>query len=105
MSKSIIHGKFADKLHHVPLRLHRNPQRSNAATLQRIASALAEIQAILCNRSRSAYAAAIPTFTGARGGPGGALICFLPAALRAWVDDPSTRESGLLPTYMSSIKV
>jgi len=52
MSKSIIHGKFADKLHHVPLRLHRNPQRSNAATLQRIASALAEIQAILCNIQR-----------------------------------------------------
>ena len=85
------------------LRLPRNPKGANAATLQRIASALAEIQAILCNRSRPRCSRSTNS-TGARGDRGEALFCFPPAALRAWVDDPSTRESGLTAVHQSNLQ-
>ena len=76
-----------------PHRLQRDLKRNDAAILQRIASDLAEIQAILCNRAAPNAAATTPTQENG-GGPGGSCVCFPTAALCARVDDPSTHESG-----------
>ena len=46
------HRSHASPVPTSPMRLPLNPQGTNAAILQRIASASAEIQAILCNQSR-----------------------------------------------------
>ena len=58
-----------------PHRLQRDLKRNDAAILQRIASALAEIQAILCNRAAPDAAATSPTQEN-RGGPGGSYFSF-----------------------------
>ena len=63
----------------------------------------AEIQAILCNRSRPRCSRSTNS-TGARGARGSARFCCPPAALRARVDDPSTRESGLTAAHQSNLQ-
>ena len=65
-----------------PLRLPLNMQRDDAATLQRIASAgRRKFKAILCNRSRQALQPLdLPQEW--RGGTGGKIHYFPPAALR-----------------------
>ena len=49
-------------------------------------------------------AAARPTPQEHEGDRGEALFCFPPAALRARVDDPSTRESGLTAAHQSNLQ-
>ena len=73
-------------------------KRTRAATLQRVPSALAEIQRNPLQPEPPTYAAA------PRGDRGENKMIFPPAALRARVDDPSTRESGPLPQLPAANK-
>ena len=65
---------------------------TRAATLQRIPSALAEIQRILCNQSRPAKQPLTQPHRSKRGSGGKALFCFSPGGFAPL----STRESGYL---------
>jgi hypothetical protein len=88
-----------------PVRLHRSLKGADAATLKRIPSALAEIQGILFNRSRPAYAAARATSQGQEGGPGGMHhFAFPPAAFRRFRRAKAASDSALDLYHVPIIK-